>query len=87
MNAIPQKDQKDKNWSGRLGHGLGMQLTEWPSLSERDETILQEGMVVILEPIVCFNNEKVLVHEDNFLITLHGPKLISPHFYPILPII
>ena len=40
MNAIPQKDQKDKNWSGRLGHGLGMQLTERPSLSERDETIL-----------------------------------------------
>ena len=40
MNAILQKDQKDKNRSGRLGHGLGTQLTEWPSLSERDETIL-----------------------------------------------
>ena len=40
MNAILQKDQKDKNRSGRLGNGLGMQLTEWPSLAERDETIL-----------------------------------------------
>ncbi|MEO0831376.1 MAG: Xaa-Pro peptidase family protein, partial [Pseudomonadota bacterium] len=35
---------------GRLGHGLGVSLTEWPSLSADDETPLRAGMVLTLEP-------------------------------------
>ena len=87
MNAILQGDQQDKNSSGRLGHGLGMQLTEWPSFSKHDETILQEGMVVTLEPIISVSKEKILVHEDNYLITSDGPRLISPQCDPEILII
>lgn len=36
---------------GRLGHGLGMQLTEWPSHTHQDNTILKAGMVLTLEPV------------------------------------
>ena len=36
--------------AGRLGHGLGMQLTEWPSLMPADQTALVAGMVLTLEP-------------------------------------
>ena len=35
--------------------------------------ILQEGMVVTLEPIIDIDDERILVHEDNFLITANGP--------------
>ena len=35
---------------GRLGHGLGMQLTEWPSHAEFDDTVIAENMVLTLEP-------------------------------------
>ena len=87
MNAILQEGKKRKNSSGRLGHGLGMQLTEWPSFSKYDETILQEGMVVTLEPIIDIDDEKILVHEDNFLITANGPEQISPQCNPTIPII
>ena len=87
MNAILQEGKKRKNSSGRLGHGLGMQLTEWPSFSKYDETILQEGMVVTLEPIIDIDDEKILVHEDNFLITANGPEQISPQCNPTIPVI
>ena len=87
MNSILQEDQQEINSSGRLGHGLGMQLTEWPSFSKHDETILKEGMVVTLEPIISVTEEKVLVHEDNYLITSDGPKQISPQCDPQILII
>ena len=31
---------------GRLGHGLGMQLTEWPSLAQFDDTVIEENILV-----------------------------------------
>ena len=42
---------------GRLGHGLGMQLTEWPSHMPGDQTILEEGMVITLEPSLTFDQK------------------------------
>ena len=35
--------------AGRYGHGLGMNLTEWPSLIPTDHTPLVSGMVLTLE--------------------------------------
>ena len=37
---------------GRLGHGLGLQLTEPPSLAAHDATVLEAGMVLTFEPVV-----------------------------------
>ena len=37
---------------GRYGHGLGMQLTEQPSLASFDETELKENMVISMEPMI-----------------------------------
>ena len=63
---------------GRLGHGLGMQLTEWPSLIPEDRTVLQEGMVITLEPAIPIPGGGVLVHEDNFVIGNRGLQQLSP---------
>lgn len=63
---------------GRLGHGLGMQLTEWPSFIPDDHTVLEEGMVITLEPAVAIPNGGMLVHEDNFVIRKAGAEQISP---------
>ena len=35
---------------GRMGHGLGLDLTEAPSLAPDDRTVLEAGMVITLEP-------------------------------------
>ncbi|PWL35898.1 MAG: peptidase M24, partial [Marivita sp. XM-24bin2] len=54
--------------AGRLGHGLGMQLTEWPSIIPQDHTVLVPGMVLTLEPSVSIRDDKILVHEENIVI-------------------
>ena len=63
--------------AGRYGHGLGMQLTEWPSLIPDDHTVLEPGMVLTLEPGLETDGGKVLVHEENIVITPTGARYLS----------
>jgi len=72
---------------GRLGHGLGMQLTEQPSHAEFDETVLQENMVLTLEPSLVFGDGLMMVHEENIVIRSNGPELLTRRAAPELPII
>ncbi len=62
---------------GRLGHGLGITLTEWPSFTELDETPLVEGMVLTIEPSLEVAPGKILVHEENIVLRADGPELLS----------
>lgn len=63
--------------AGRLGHGLGMQLTEWPSIIAADRTELAEGMVLTLEPGVTLPAGRILVHEENIVIEAGGAQFLS----------
>ncbi len=62
---------------GRLGHGLGISLTEWPSFTPLDHTVLREGMVLALEPGVELSPGRIMVHEENIVLRAHGPELLS----------
>jgi len=72
---------------GRLGHGLGMQLTEPPSLTPFEQTILEAGMVITLEPGYQFAPNKMMVHEENILITEDGAELLSQRAAQQMPVI
>lgn len=72
---------------GRLGHGLGMQLTEWPSFTHFDETVLEPGMVLTLEPGLNIAPGKMMVHEENIVIREDGPELLTQCAPTELPII
>ncbi len=72
---------------GRMGHGLGAQLTEWPSLTASDNTSLEAGMVITLEPGMEFEPGKLMVHEENILITDSGAELLSKRAAAELPVI
>jgi len=63
--------------AGRLGHGLGMSLTEWPSVIPTDHTVLDAGMVLTLEPGIAIE-DKIIVHEENIVITQTGARFLSP---------
>ncbi|MGX9354667.1 M24 family metallopeptidase [Roseobacteraceae bacterium S113] len=63
--------------AGRLGHGLGMQLTEWPSIIAADATELVPGMVLTLEPSVVLGPERLMVHEENIVIRETGAEYLS----------
>ena len=74
-----------KPLGGRLGHGLGLSLTEWPSLSALDRTPLREGMVLTLEPGVEIAPGRIMVHEENIVLRAGGPELLSSRTPPELP--
>ncbi|SHJ09978.1 Xaa-Pro aminopeptidase [Shimia gijangensis] len=72
---------------GRLGHGLGMQLTEWPSLAAFDTTVIEENMVLTLEPSLGYGNGRIMVHEENIVVRRDGVELLSTRAAPALPVI
>ena len=62
---------------GRLGHGLGMQLTEPPSHMPGDGTVIQAGMVLTIEPGMEYALGKMIVHEENIVVRSEGPELLT----------
>lgn len=72
---------------GRLGHGLGMQLTEWPSHVGWDHTVIEENMVLTLEPSLSYGNGRIMVHEENIVVGTNGAELLSQRAAPDLPVI
>jgi len=87
MQSVLEKGGAQGNDVGRLGHGLGMQLTEWPSLTPEDATPLQPGMVLTLEPAMTFAPGKSMVHEENIVIEADGAGWLTRRASPELPVI
>jgi Xaa-Pro aminopeptidase len=85
MNDVLSKGAQGTD-AGRLGHGLGMSLTEWPSLIPTDHTQLEAGMILTLEPGIAVG-DKIIVHEENIVITETGPIFLSPQSSVDMPII
>jgi Xaa-Pro aminopeptidase len=73
--------------AGRYGHGLGMQLTEWPSLIPDDHTELRPGMVLTLEPGLEIAEGQILVHEENIVVRDGAPERLSSFAGPELRIL
>jgi Xaa-Pro aminopeptidase len=72
---------------GRFGHGLGMQLTEWPSLIEHDHTVVEENMVLTLEPCVDLGGGTILVHEENVRVTATGGERLTRFASPEIQVV
>ena len=72
---------------GRMGHGFGLQLTEPPSIMIDDNTILEKNMILALEPSIEIENDLMLVHEENILITQNGNRLLTSRTPKELPVI
>jgi len=62
---------------GRLGHGLGITLTEWPSFTPKDTTELRAGMVLTIEPSAYVDGQMFLTHEENIVLRDTGAELLS----------
>ena len=87
MLSVLNKAGLTSNNVGRMGHGLGLQLTEPPSIMSNDTTILKENMVMTIEPCFEYNPGKMLVHEENILITKSGYERLSTRTPKTIPII
>jgi Xaa-Pro aminopeptidase len=85
MNAIVSPDDSRSD-AGRFGHGVGMSLTEWPSIIPSDRTVLAPGMVLAIEPVIAVG-DKILVHEENILITEGAPEYLTVRAPAELPVL
>jgi Xaa-Pro aminopeptidase len=72
---------------GRMGHGLGLQLTEPPSNMPGDDTPLEPGMVMTIEPGMEYAPGQMLLHEENVVITEDGAELLTRRAPRAMPII
>ncbi len=57
----------------RTGHGIGMDIHEWPYLVGSDDTPLAEGMCFSNEPMICVPGEFGIRLEDHFYMMATGP--------------
>ena len=79
-NYIKEKGYAD-NFGHGLGHSLGLDIHEKPSLSPRDEHILKNNMLMTVEPGIYIPNwggvriEDLVVIKENTITNLtHSPK-------------
>jgi len=87
IQSILKKRGLISNNIGRVGHGLGLQLTEPPSIMHNDKTALQENMILTIEPCFEYQPGRMLVHEENILITNNGCERLTTRTPKKIPII
>ena len=57
----------------RTGHGIGLDIHEWPYLNWGDDTPLAPGMCFSNEPMICLYGEFGVRLEDHFYMGADGP--------------
>src|SRR5882757_4935300 len=58
----------------RTGHGIGLDVHEWPYLVKGDKTVLKPGMTFSNEPTICIYGEFGVRLEDHMIITEDGAR-------------
>ena len=60
-----------------LGHGVGLQIHEWPRISWRSEDPLEEGMAITIEPGVYLPGKFGIRIEDLIVLTHDGCEVLT----------
>lgn len=68
--------QEPLNPIKRMGHGIGLEATTPPSINMYDETVLEPGMTIAVEPRVIVEIGALLL-EESVLVTADGHELLT----------
>lgn len=62
-----------------IGHGIGLELDEWPVLASKSTHQLKSGMVLAIEPKIFFPERGGVGIENMYLITETGFEKLTPY--------
>ena len=62
---------------GRIGHGVGLSLHEFPSLAKDNNLVLEEGMCVTVEPGLVFAGWGSTRHSDTVAVRKDGIEILT----------
>ena len=62
---------------GRIGHGVGLSLHEFPSLAKDNNLVLEEGMCVTVEPGLVFAGWGSTRHSDTVVVRKDGIEILT----------
>ncbi len=68
-----------------VGHGVGLELDEWPVLASGFDITLQAGMTIAVEPKVFFPARGGVGIENTYLVTGTGFEKLTPFEEQIIP--
>ena len=68
----------DKYFSHSTGHGVGLEIHEGPRIAAKQKDILEEGMVITIEPGVYMPGKFGVRIEDMVLVTKNGAEVLTP---------
>jgi len=68
-----------KTWRHHTGHGIGYGMHESPFLDIGDETVIEPGMVLTVEPGIYVPGFAGFRHSDTVLVTHEGTELLTPY--------
>jgi Xaa-Pro aminopeptidase len=75
--SIIEKNGYGECFGHSTGHGLGLCIHEIPRLSAKDNTVLEPGMVVTVEPGIYINNWGGVRIEDTVLVEECGCRILT----------
>ena len=67
----------ERYFTHSTGHGLGLEIHEMPRLGRAEETLLEQGMVVTVEPGVYIERLGGIRIEDEVLVTSRGAEVLT----------
>jgi Xaa-Pro aminopeptidase len=76
--SVLRRVKLDKYFSHSTGHGVGLEIHEGPRLAAKQKQILQEGMVITIEPGVYMPGKFGVRIEDMVLVTAAGGEVLTP---------